>query len=122
MLPRQYNTVLDNRPCSPMDHDFFFLPINTCNRHDSLSDKVTSQWILSLFFGSFLMAFKIFCRYLSALISQSFLDIGSVSRILDSIMKLCLQFCWSIENQESPNPTELDQITEVTWISYVLLG
>ncbi|KAL2945352.1 Gamma-tubulin complex component 4 [Bienertia sinuspersici] len=51
-------------------------------------------------------------EYLSALISQSFLDIGSVSRILDSIMKLCLQFCWSIENQESPNPAELDHITE----------
>ncbi|XP_057549187.1 gamma-tubulin complex component 4 [Amaranthus tricolor] len=51
-------------------------------------------------------------EYLAALISQSFLDIGSVSRILDSIMKLCLQFCWSIENQESPNPAELDHITE----------
>lgn len=51
-------------------------------------------------------------EYMSALISQSFLDIGSVSRILDSIMKLCLQYCWSIENQESPNATELDHITE----------
>ncbi|WCJ22227.1 hypothetical protein M5689_004325 [Euphorbia peplus] len=52
-------------------------------------------------------------EYLSALISQSFLDIGSVSRILDSIMKLCLQFCWSIENQESnPSTSELDHITE----------
>lgn len=55
----------------------------------------------------------IFCRYLSALISQSFLDIGSVSRILDGIMKLCLQFCWKIENQEnSTNTVELDHITE----------
>ncbi|OAY49510.1 gamma-tubulin complex component 4 homolog [Manihot esculenta] len=52
-------------------------------------------------------------EYLAALISQSFLDIGSVSRILDSIMKLCLQFCWSIENQENnPNTSELDHITE----------
>ncbi|KAL9247154.1 hypothetical protein vseg_020617 [Gypsophila vaccaria] len=51
-------------------------------------------------------------EYLSALISQSFLDIGSVCRILDSIMKLCLQYCWSIENQESPNTAQLDQITE----------
>ncbi|GAB4829907.1 Gamma-tubulin complex component 4 [Ancistrocladus abbreviatus] len=51
-------------------------------------------------------------EYLSALISQSFLDIGSVSRILDSIMKLCLQFCWSIENHETPNMAELDHITE----------
>ncbi|XP_065860460.1 gamma-tubulin complex component 4 [Euphorbia lathyris] len=52
-------------------------------------------------------------EYLSALISQSFLDIGSVSRILDSIMKLCLQFCWSIENQENnPSTSELDHITE----------
>ncbi|XP_015577237.1 gamma-tubulin complex component 4 homolog isoform X1 [Ricinus communis] len=52
-------------------------------------------------------------EYLSALVSQSFLDIGSVSRILDSIMRLCLQFCWSIENQESnPNTSELDHITE----------
>ncbi|KAL5991595.1 Gamma-tubulin complex component 4 [Asimina triloba] len=53
-------------------------------------------------------------EYLSALISQSFLDIGSVSRILDSIMKLCLQFCWNIENQENnPNALELEQITEL---------
>ncbi|XP_058109306.1 gamma-tubulin complex component 4 isoform X2 [Magnolia sinica] len=52
-------------------------------------------------------------EYLSALISQSFLDIGSVSRILDSIMKLCLQFCWNIEHQESnPNTLELEHITE----------
>ncbi|XP_020684188.1 gamma-tubulin complex component 4 [Dendrobium catenatum] len=51
--------------------------------------------------------------YLSALISQSFLDIGSVSRILDSIMKLCLQFCWNIEQYEiNPNLSELEQITE----------
>ncbi|KAG0517023.1 hypothetical protein BDA96_09G052300 [Sorghum bicolor] len=52
-------------------------------------------------------------EYLSALISQSFLDIGSVSRILDSIMKLCLQFCWSIEQYETrPNIAEIDHITE----------
>ncbi|XP_021906800.1 gamma-tubulin complex component 4 [Carica papaya] len=52
-------------------------------------------------------------EYLSALISQSFLDIGSVSRILDSIMKLCLQFCWNIENQKSnANTIELEHITE----------
>ncbi|XP_006655007.3 gamma-tubulin complex component 4 [Oryza brachyantha] len=52
-------------------------------------------------------------EYLSALISQSFLDIGSVSRILDSIMKLCLQFCWSIEQYEnSRNMFEIDHITE----------
>uniref|UniRef100_A0A7N0TTA7 Gamma-tubulin complex component n=1 Tax=Kalanchoe fedtschenkoi TaxID=63787 RepID=A0A7N0TTA7_KALFE len=52
-------------------------------------------------------------EYLSALISQSFLDIGSVSRILDSIMKLCLQFCWTVENQDSnPNTTELEHLTE----------
>lgn len=58
--------------------------------------------------------FYINYRYLSALISQSFLDIGSVSRILDGIMKLCLQFCWNIENQEnSPNTSELEHITEV---------
>uniref|UniRef100_A0A0E0H9S6 Gamma-tubulin complex component n=1 Tax=Oryza nivara TaxID=4536 RepID=A0A0E0H9S6_ORYNI len=52
-------------------------------------------------------------EYLSALISQSFLDIGSVSRILDSIMKLCLQFCWSIEQYENRrNMLEIDHITE----------
>ncbi|XP_057966554.1 gamma-tubulin complex component 4 homolog isoform X2 [Malania oleifera] len=52
-------------------------------------------------------------EYLSALISQSFLDIGSVSRILDSIMKLCMQFCWTIENQNSSsNASELEHITE----------
>ncbi|KAF7818194.1 gamma-tubulin complex component 4-like protein [Senna tora] len=52
-------------------------------------------------------------EYLAALISQSFLDIGSVSRILDSIMKLCLQFCWKIENQDScSNTSELEHIAE----------
>uniref|UniRef100_A0A1D1XWR6 Gamma-tubulin complex component n=1 Tax=Anthurium amnicola TaxID=1678845 RepID=A0A1D1XWR6_9ARAE len=52
-------------------------------------------------------------EYLSALISQSFLDIGSVSRILDSIMKLCLQFCWNIERHESSSTSsELEQIIE----------
>ncbi|KAA3471006.1 gamma-tubulin complex component 4-like [Gossypium australe] len=54
-------------------------------------------------------------EYLSALISQSFLDIGSVSRILGSITTLCLQFCWTIENQESSqNTCELERITEYT--------
>ncbi|BBN17581.1 gamma-tubulin complex component 4 [Marchantia polymorpha subsp. ruderalis] len=52
-------------------------------------------------------------EYLSALISQSFLDIGSVSRILDSIIKLCLQLCRVIEQQEgTPSASELEQITE----------
>ncbi|PIN07213.1 Gamma-tubulin ring complex protein [Handroanthus impetiginosus] len=52
-------------------------------------------------------------EYLSALISQSFLDIGSVSRILDGIMKLCLQFCWKVENQENKESTaELEHIAE----------
>eukprot|EP01018_Ginkgo_biloba_P006220 Gb_14684 [translate_table: standard] len=52
-------------------------------------------------------------EYLSALISQSFLDIGSVSRILDSIIKLCLQLCHIIEQYEgTPNTMELEQITE----------
>ncbi|EYU46733.1 hypothetical protein ABFS82_04G014200 [Erythranthe guttata] len=52
-------------------------------------------------------------EYLSALISQSFLDIGSVSRILDGIMRLCLQFCWKIENQESKDSTAgLEHIAE----------
>ncbi|KAI4349669.1 hypothetical protein L6164_010232 [Bauhinia variegata] len=52
-------------------------------------------------------------EYLSALISQSFLDIGSVSRILDGIMKLCLQFCWNIENQDSySNTSEIEHIAE----------
>ncbi|KAL8192009.1 hypothetical protein R6Q57_028130 [Mikania cordata] len=52
-------------------------------------------------------------EYLSALISQSFLDIGSVSRILDGIMKLCLQFCWRMENQETDaSSNELERITE----------
>ncbi|EFJ37238.1 hypothetical protein SELMODRAFT_77770 [Selaginella moellendorffii] len=54
-------------------------------------------------------------EYLSALISQSFLDIGSVSRILDSIIKLCLQLCRIMEHQDatsSSTAAELDQITE----------
>lgn len=79
-------------------------------------DVIESQWnILQTYIKDsrdFTELVNYHQEYLSALISQSFLDIGSVSRILDSIMKLCLQFCWSIENQESPNPTELDQITE----------
>jgi len=59
------------------------------------------------------------CRYLSTLISQSFLDIGSVSRILDSIIKLCLQLCRIIEQYEgTPNTTELEQITEVSLILF----
>ncbi|TKY52512.1 Gamma-tubulin complex component 4-like [Spatholobus suberectus] len=57
-------------------------------------------------------------EYLSALISQTFLDIGSVSRILDSIMKLCLQFCWNIENQDNcSNTSELELIAEVICIA-----
>ena len=56
-------------------------------------------------------------RYLSALISQSFLDIGSISRILDSIIKIYLQLCRIIEQYEgTPNTTELEQITEVSLI------
>ena len=62
----------------------------------------------------YIYIYILFDRYLSALISQSFLDIGSLSRILDSIMKLCLRFCWSIDNQESiANTSELEHITEV---------
>ncbi|KAM3327327.1 putative pre-mRNA-splicing factor ATP-dependent RNA helicase DEAH9 isoform X2 [Capsicum chacoense] len=67
-------------------------------------DVIESQWNLWAFIK----------RYLAALISQSFLDIGSVSRILDGIMKLCLQFCWKIENDESNRTTsELEHIAEV---------
>ncbi len=56
----------------------------------------------------------ILCRYLAALITQSFLDIGSVSRILDSIINLCLQLCHIIEQEDGGlNLTELDRITEV---------
>jgi len=55
-----------------------------------------------------------FRRYLAALISQSFLDIGSVSRILDSIINLCLQLCRVIEQEDgTPNFAELERITEV---------
>lgn len=61
------------------------------------------------------------CRYLSALISQSFLDIGSVSRILDGIMKLCWQFCWKIENHENKESTaELEHIAEVTTNNFLM--
>lgn len=64
----------------------------------------------------------LFFRYLAALISQSFLDIGSVSRILDGIMKLCLQFCWKIENDESNRTTsELEHIAEVLLSWFILL-
>lgn len=52
-------------------------------------------------------------EYLSALISQSFLDIGSVSRILDNIIKLCLRLCRLIEHQDgTPNSADLELISE----------
>ncbi|KAK1291996.1 hypothetical protein QJS10_CPB17g01279 [Acorus calamus] len=52
-------------------------------------------------------------EYMLALISQSFLDIGSVSRILDGILKLCLQFCWKMEDCENTaNISELEHIAE----------
>ncbi|KAL6513044.1 Gamma-tubulin complex component 4 [Orobanche minor] len=61
-------------------------------------------------------------EYLSALISQSFLDIGSVSRILDGIMKLCWQFCWKIENQENKESTTgLEHIAEAPFLRRFLL-
>jgi hypothetical protein len=61
----------------------------------------------------FIISFR---RYLAALISQSFLDIGSVSRILDSIINLCLQLCRVIEQEDgTPNFAELERITEV-WL------
>ncbi|TVU17559.1 hypothetical protein EJB05_33602 [Eragrostis curvula] len=80
-------------------------------------DVIESQWnvLQSLVQDShdFTELVSFHQEYLSALISQSFLDIGSVCRILDSIMKLCLQFCWSIEQYETrPNIAEIDHITE----------
>nr|CAB3460271.1 unnamed protein product [Digitaria exilis] len=75
---------------------------------DSIALEYSVDWPLQLFFTP-----DVLSKYLSALVSQSFLDIGSVSRILDSIMKLCLQFCWSIEQYETrPNISEIDHITE----------
>lgn len=89
----------------------------------------TEQYMFSfaskLFFlqyARFFMTKLMSSRYLSALISQSFLDIGSVSRILDGIMKLCVQFCWKIENQENKeSPAELEHIAEVLQATYDLL-
>ncbi|XP_047332836.1 gamma-tubulin complex component 4 [Impatiens glandulifera] len=80
-------------------------------------DVIESQWNLlqSRIQGScdFTELVNFHHDYIAALISQSFLDIGSVSRILDGIMKLCLKFCWKIENQESNvNMVELEHITE----------
>ncbi|KAM0875821.1 hypothetical protein ACQ4PT_036545 [Festuca glaucescens] len=74
----------------------------------SIALEYSVDWPLQLFF-----TLDVLSNYLSALISQSFLDIGSVSRILDSIMKLCLQFCWSIEQYETgANMFEIGHITE----------
>ncbi|KAL3531476.1 hypothetical protein ACH5RR_010798 [Cinchona calisaya] len=57
--------------------------------------------------------YNVVVGYLSALISVSFLDIGSGTRILDGMMKVCLQFCWKIENQDSnENTVELEQVAE----------
>ncbi|MBA0853836.1 hypothetical protein Goshw_022593, partial [Gossypium schwendimanii] len=75
---------------------------------DGIALEYSVDWPLQLFFTK-----EVLSKYLSALISQSFLDIGSVSRILGSLMTLCLQFCWTIENQESSqNTCELERITE----------
>ncbi|KAH6555114.1 hypothetical protein KP509_1Z281100 [Ceratopteris richardii] len=80
-------------------------------------DVIESQWNLLQervqASKDFTELVKFHQEYLSALISQSFLDIGSVSRILDSIIKLCLRLCRLIENQDgSPNSVDLDQISE----------
>ncbi|KAL0303091.1 UNVERIFIED_CONTAM: Gamma-tubulin complex component 4 [Sesamum radiatum] len=75
---------------------------------DSIALEYSVDWPLHLFFTQ-----EVLSKYLSALISQSFLDIGSVSRILDGIMKLCLQFCWKIESQDIKESTaELEHIAE----------
>lgn len=79
-----------------------------------VSNRFLNLWSIDCFY--FTMSFQLcfLFRYLSALISQSFLDIGSVSRILDSIIKLCLRLCRLIENQDgAPNSVDLDQISEV---------
>nr|KAJ0187609.1 hypothetical protein LSAT_V11C900471690 [Lactuca sativa] len=85
--------------------------------HSERVDVIESQWDIlvahikeSRDFND-LVAFH--QQYLSALISQSFLDIGSVSRILDGIMKVCLQFCWKIENQQTQNQTETDDAKNI---------
>ncbi|KAL4558866.1 hypothetical protein LXL04_037070 [Taraxacum kok-saghyz] len=81
-------------------------------------DVVESQWDILVAHikesNDFTHLVNFHQEYLSALISQSFLDIGSVSRILDGIMKLCLHFCWMFENQETHdvNITQLQRITE----------
>lgn len=80
-------------------------------------DVIESQWnVLQTHIeesGDFAELVDFHQEYLSALISQSFLDIGSVSRILDGIMKLCLQFCWMIENLETNSSTnDLERIAE----------
>ncbi|KAJ7518689.1 hypothetical protein O6H91_20G003500 [Diphasiastrum complanatum] len=80
-------------------------------------DVIESQWNLlqERIQGSkdFTELARFHQEYLSALISQSFLDIGSVSRILDSIIKLCLQLGRVIEQQDGTlNTLELDRITE----------
>lgn len=88
--------------------------------NDFINDKSTRSHLCSSLASEVIMnklkllLFYPFCSYLSALISQSFLDIGSVSRILDGIMKLCLQFCWMIESQENNESTaELEHVAEV---------
>ncbi|PKI32193.1 hypothetical protein CRG98_047429 [Punica granatum] len=54
-------------------------------------------------------------RNLYGSIKKSFLDIVSMSRILGSIMKVCPQFYWNIENQECfKNSSELEHNTEAT--------
>ncbi|GBG60579.1 hypothetical protein CBR_g8601 [Chara braunii] len=53
-------------------------------------------------------------EYLSALITQSFLDTGSISRILDLIIKLCWQLCKLIEASDAtPDTAEIESLAKL---------
>ena len=56
---------------------------------------------------NFLDLEKALSRFLHTLITQSFLDISSITSMLDGIIKLCFKFCNSVHAQlENENPLE----------------
>ncbi|KAM3357179.1 hypothetical protein P3S68_023893 [Capsicum galapagoense] len=106
--PVDLSKVKVNKDGDSMGHPDASLEVSL-DGWDGISLEYSIDWPLQLFITP-----EVLSKYLAALISQSFLDIGSVSRILDGIMKLCLQFCWKIENDKSNRTTsELEHIAEI---------
>lgn len=77
---------------------------------DFLAD---SSLLISIFYGFDSCTLTLSGKYLATSTSQSFLDIGYVSHILD-VINLCLQLYRVVEQEDgTPNPLELECIIEV---------